>query len=200
MGRRPGYEWDRARGILTTSDVALSTIGFLIPGIIAHDVAAVALLTWLVVVKLLMPRLLLFGRRKLSSMVLFGSLIGWTLDIGVRLVTDGHVEPGTGLPVMTLMVPALIANDAQRQGWGRTVLGISLGGTGVAGLMNLLAALLVALGVLHITRPALSPIQAYGPFVLMLIGLVAVLAVGVWWLVRRYQEARPSYGSGVSVG
>lgn len=112
---------------------------------------AIGVLTWLVVTKLLMPRLLLFGRRKLSTMVLFGALIGWTVELVLRGATDGLWEPGRGLTVMTLMIPALLANDAQRQGWAKTVWGTSLATLGVYGVVNLAGAALLAAGILAAT-------------------------------------------------
>jgi len=157
--------------------------------------AAVAILTWYVVAELLIPRLLLFGRRKLSTMVLFGALIGWSFDIGIRLATDGRFEPGVGLPIMTLMVPALIANDAQRQGWGRTVLGVGLGMSAVAGIVSLLNVVLVLIGVIDLNRPPLSVIEAYGA--LIVVGAVGV--GGAWSLKRRQaqsQAAMPAVDTG----
>lgn len=153
-------------------------------------VAGVAFLTWLVVVKIMMPRMLIFGRRKLSTMVLMAALIGWGADICVRLATDGHFEPGTGLPIMSLMVPALIANDAQRQGWARTVLGVGMATAGVAGLANLLAAVLVGTRLLSTARPPLTWIEAYGPY---LFGVaLALAAAGVWWLLRHRNAGVPA--------
>lgn len=111
-------------------------------------IAVVAVVTWLIVVKLLMPRLLLFGRRKLSTMILVAAIVGWTLEVVLVLATSGAYQPGAGLVVKTLMVPALIANDAQRQGWPRTALGVSITSVGVYGAVNLLGAGLLALGVL----------------------------------------------------
>lgn len=100
----------------------------------------VAVATWFVVVHLLMPRLLLFGRRKLSTMVLVGSLLAWSAEAAVIALTDGTYVPWRGLTVITLMVPALLANDAQRQGWERTLWGAGLTGLGVYGAMNLVSA------------------------------------------------------------
>ena len=105
-----------------------------------------AFVTWLVVSKLLMPRLLMFGRRKLSTMVLFGALISSTGELAARWLTDGLWEPVRGLTLMTVMLPALIANDAQRQGWERTLWGLALATAGVLAFVNLLTFLLLWLG------------------------------------------------------
>ncbi|NLE81238.1 MAG: hypothetical protein GX610_16980 [Rhodococcus sp.] len=107
---------------------------------------AVALVTWFVVVKLLMPRLLIFGRRKLSTMVLVGAIVGWSAELLVIYLTNGDYVPWRGLTVATLMVPALLANDAQRQGWGRTICGSALTALGVYAGMNLIAAVAIAAG------------------------------------------------------
>lgn len=108
----------------------------------------VAIVVYLVVVRLLMPRLLIFGRRKLSTMIMVGSIVGWLAEIAVIAATHGDVVPWRGLTVATLMVPSLLANDMHRQGIGRTVLGGGLTGLGVYAGMNLTAAALVAAGVL----------------------------------------------------
>ncbi len=108
----------------------------------------VALATWFVVVRLMMPRLLLFGRRKVSAMILVGALIGWSAELALRWLTHGAYTPWLGLTVATLIVPALIANDAQRQGWERTLWGTVLVGLGVYAVTNLIAAPLEWWGVL----------------------------------------------------
>lgn len=102
--------------------------------------AVVALTTWFVVVHVMMPRLLLFGRRKVSAMILVGALIGWSAELAIRFITHGEYTPWLGLTVATLIVPALIANDAQRQGWERTVWGTAIVGVGVYAVTNLIAA------------------------------------------------------------
>jgi poly-gamma-glutamate biosynthesis protein PgsC/CapC len=109
---------------------------------------AVAVATYWVVVHLLMPRLLLFGRRKVSTMMLVGAIIGWSAEFLLSIVTHREYTPWLGLTVATLMVPALIANDAQRQGWPKTVWGVGLVGTGVFAVTNLVAAPLALGGVL----------------------------------------------------
>jgi poly-gamma-glutamate biosynthesis protein PgsC/CapC len=106
----------------------------------------VALLIWLAVTKLIMPRLLIFGRRKLSTMVLVGAIIAWTAEVVVVHLSGGRYVPWSGFVLMTLMVPALLANDAQRQGLERTLWGAAIGTAGVYGALNLLQAALVAVG------------------------------------------------------
>ncbi|MFN8194680.1 MAG: poly-gamma-glutamate biosynthesis protein PgsC/CapC [Nocardioidaceae bacterium] len=144
-------------GMMTFSKIGLRSGGFITAAYLAFMlprwwdliyVLSTALLTWLVVVKLIMPRLLLFGRRKLSVMVLFGALIGWTIELVARYVTDGLWEPARGLTVMTVMLPALLANDAHRQGWEKTAWGTTLATFGVYGATNLAAAFLLATGLM----------------------------------------------------
>lgn len=98
--------------------------------------AVVAGLTFVLVTVVLMPRLLIFGRRKLSTMVLVGAIVGWAAEIIVIEVTGGAYVPWRGLAVMTIMVPALLANDAQRQGIERTLWGASLTALGVYAITN----------------------------------------------------------------
>lgn len=106
------------------------------PSDIAFALACAAA-TYLVVVRLLMPRLMLFGRRKLASMLLVASLITWSAEIAVA-AAFGFL-PWRGFTVATLVVPALLANDAQRQGPARTAFGALIVATAVFGTMNLLA-------------------------------------------------------------
>jgi hypothetical protein len=141
-------------GIRSGGFITAAYVAFLLPR--WWDLAfilGVSVLTWLVVTKLLMPRLLLFGRRKLSTMVLFGALIGWTAEVVARTVTDGLWEPARGLTVMTVMLPALIANDAQRQGWERTGWGVTLGTLGVYAGTNLIAAGVLGVGLITPATP-----------------------------------------------
>ena len=83
-------------------------------------------------------------------MVLVGAILGWTAELAVVTWTGGDYVPWRGLTVITLMVPALIANDAQRQGWEKTVWGTVLTSTGTFAIMNVLAAGLTAAGVMEI--------------------------------------------------
>ena len=142
-------------GMLVFSRLGLRSGGFITGAYLALiaprwlDVVfalVVGLATWFVVVHLLMPNLLLFGRRKLSTMVLVGAVLGWAAQLAVVAVTGGEHVPWPGFTVITLMVPALLANDAQRQGWERTLWGAALTALATFAAMNLLAAALGAAG------------------------------------------------------
>jgi poly-gamma-glutamate biosynthesis protein PgsC/CapC len=86
----------------------------------------VAVVTYVVVVKLLAPHILLFGRRKVAMMVLVGATIAWAAELAVIAATAGAFQPWSGLNAITLIVPGLLANDAERQGPERTVWGVTL--------------------------------------------------------------------------
>ena len=110
--------------------------------------AVMALVTLLVVTRVVMPHLLVFGRRKLSAMLLVGSILVWIAEAVVTSVTHDAFQPWRGFVLMALMVPALLANDAQRQGVERTLWGATLTTGAVYGVMNILTAGLLAVGVL----------------------------------------------------
>ena len=123
----------RSGGFVTAAYVAL-----VLPRVWDVAFAAVtAVVTFLLVAKVIMPRLLIFGRRKLATMVLVGSVVAWAAEVLV-VETTGYV-PWSGFILMTLMVPALLANDAQRQGLERTMWGASISALTVFGVMNLLS-------------------------------------------------------------
>jgi poly-gamma-glutamate biosynthesis protein PgsC/CapC len=109
---------------------------------------ALALVTFLVVTRLVMPHLLVFGRRKLSAMLLVGSILVWTAEAAVIEVTNGAFQPWHGLVLMALMIPALLANDAERQGLEKTLWGATLTTGAVYGCMNIVTAGLIAAGFL----------------------------------------------------
>ena len=106
----------------------------------------VGVATYLFVTRFLMHHMLLFGRRKLSMMVLAGAVFAWAAEIAVRAGTGAAYVPWSGFHVITLFVPALLANDAQRQGLPRALWGTGLTALAVFGLMNLLQAARVLLG------------------------------------------------------
>jgi poly-gamma-glutamate biosynthesis protein PgsC/CapC len=107
-----------------------------------------ALVTFFVVTRLVMPHLIVFGRRKLSAMLLVGSILVWTAEAAVIKVTNGAFQPWRGLVLMALMIPALLANDAERQGLEKTLWGAALTTGAVYGCMNVVTAGLIAAGFL----------------------------------------------------
>ena len=100
----------------------------------------IAAATYFLVTRVLMHHMLLFGRRKLSMMVLTAAILTWGAEIAVIELTGGQFVPWRGFGVITLFVPALLANDAQRQGLPRTLWGAGITATAVFGVMNLIYA------------------------------------------------------------
>lgn len=101
-----------------------------------------ALLTYGIVRFVLMRHLLIFGRRKLSAMILVGSIVAWAAELGIAAMTDGAYVPWRGFTVVALIVPALLANDMERQGVERTLWGAAIVALGVFGSMSLLEGVL----------------------------------------------------------
>ncbi len=102
---------------------------------------AVALTTYAIVRFVLMPYLLIFGRRKVSAMILVGSIVAWGGELAIATLTNEAYHPWQGFTVVTLIVPALLANDMQRQGVERTLWGAAIVALGVFGAANLMDAL-----------------------------------------------------------
>ena len=65
----------------------------------------------------------------------------WAAESGLIWISHGDYVPWRGLTVATLMVPALIANDAERQGWERTAWGTTLTSIGVYAVGSAVGAL-----------------------------------------------------------
>lgn len=94
--------------------------------------AIIATLTYLIVAKYLMRHMILFGRRKFSSMLLVSSSIAWSgLWLGDRfLPVEWEQRLGVGSLALTpLMLPGLLANDAQRTSPSSVIRGLVLAGT-----------------------------------------------------------------------
>lgn len=88
-----------------------------------------AFATYLVVTKLLMPRLILFGRRKFATMLMLSSLMVWTAlwfgDEVLSLSVSNHMRVSS-LALTPLFLPGMLANDMQRTSPRRVLLGLSL--------------------------------------------------------------------------
>jgi hypothetical protein len=86
------------------------------------------LLTYLITTRVLMPSLILFGRRKSASMLLVGTMLSW----GTLLLQEQAFGSATlpwsfqSLELIGMIVPGLLANDAERFGVLRVLQGTAL--------------------------------------------------------------------------
>jgi poly-gamma-glutamate biosynthesis protein PgsC/CapC len=90
---------------------------------------AVAAITWLFVTRVLMRHMILFGRRKFSTMLIVSSMLSWwSLWIGNHLFGSTWQQNfGVGSLALTpLLLPGLLANDAQRTSPKKVVTGLAL--------------------------------------------------------------------------
>lgn len=93
-------------------------------------VLAVAGLAYLLVSRFLMPRMILFGRRKFAAMMLVAALISWSsMWIGNRLfgIDITYYTTLSSIALTPLFVPGLLANDMHRSGILRVLAGAALG-------------------------------------------------------------------------
>lgn len=67
-------------------------------------------------VKLLSNYIILFGKRRFMAMVICGLLIGWFAS----KITSWLPIVGQNFEVIGYIIPGLIANDAYKQGFGKT--------------------------------------------------------------------------------
>ena len=83
-------------------------------------------------VRLLMNHMILFGRRKFSSMLLVASSLSWVLLWSGREFfgpeVQRHLDLGS-LALTPLFLPGLIANDVQRTSPRKVVLGVAMAST-----------------------------------------------------------------------
>jgi hypothetical protein len=91
---------------------------------------AVALTTWFVVTKVMMPKMLLFGRRKFATMLIVAGIVSWLgLWLGVTIFGVSSTAYATiaSIPLTPVFVPGLLANDMERSGVARVVVGTTVG-------------------------------------------------------------------------
>lgn len=120
----------RAGGVVTAGYLAL----FILSPPDLLFIAVSSLLTYLIVTKLFMRWTILFGRSKVAAMFLTALLTTWTLELAISMTATGYV-PWRGFNIIVPTVAALLANDSQRQGLGRTAIGTTLATAGVFVLM-----------------------------------------------------------------
>ena len=94
--------------------------------------ACISAATYLLVKRLLMNSMILFGRRKFSAMLLVSASLSWSLLwLGTHIFAIGiqtHMDTGS-LALTPLIVPGLLANDAQRTSPLRVLAGTALATT-----------------------------------------------------------------------
>ena len=86
-------------------------------------------ITYLIVTRVLMQRAILFGRAKLSAMFLTGMTVTWLGELLLDVSGMAFV-PWLGFNAIAPTIVSLLANDSQRQGPARTLLGAAIS-TGV---------------------------------------------------------------------
>jgi poly-gamma-glutamate biosynthesis protein PgsC/CapC len=88
-----------------------------------------ALATYVLVTRVLMRHLILFGRRKFASMLLVSSLMVWVmLWFGAEVLSlsvSNHMRVSS-LALTPLFLPGLLANDMERTSPGKVLLGVTI--------------------------------------------------------------------------
>ncbi|MFM2070071.1 MAG: putative biosynthesis protein capC [Actinomycetota bacterium] len=85
--------------------------------------------TYLIVTKLLMPRAILFGRRKFATMLMLSSLMVWSalwFGSAVLAISVSNHMRVSSLALTPLFLPGLLANDMERTSPRRVLLGMTL--------------------------------------------------------------------------
>lgn len=115
------FEWKgiRSGGFLTAVYTAL----FVFQPLNLIFLVSVSLLVYLFVTQFIMRITPIFGRSKFALMVLTGLVFTWGFEILIANLTQGAFVPFAGFRVISPMITALIANDGERQGIGKTLIG-----------------------------------------------------------------------------
>ena len=116
------FEWTgiRSGGFLTAAYAAL----FVLKPQHLIFIILVGALVYYFVTYFLMRKTPIFGRTKFAMMVLTGLVFTWALEYLSGVLTQNVFIPFAGFSVISPMIAALIANDGERQGLGRTILGV----------------------------------------------------------------------------
>lgn len=110
----------RSGGFLTAAYAAL----FVLKPQHLVFIILVGVLVYLFVTQFLMRKTPIFGRTKFAMMVLTGLAFTWGLEYLSGVLTQNVFIPFAGFSVISPMIAALIANDGERQGIGKTILGV----------------------------------------------------------------------------
>lgn len=118
------FEWTglRSGGFLTAAYAAL----FLLKPLHILFVLMVGVLVYFFVTKILMRLTPIFGRTKFAMMVLTGLVFTWALEYASGLLTKNVFIPFAGFSIISPMIAALVANDSELQGLGKTLFSVIL--------------------------------------------------------------------------
>jgi poly-gamma-glutamate biosynthesis protein PgsC/CapC len=118
------FDWTgiRSGGFLTAAYAAL----FVLKPLHLIFIAGTGILVYYFVTLFLMRRTPVFGRTKFAMMVLTGLVFTWALESLSGAVTNNVFIPFAGFSVISPMIAALIANDSERQGLSKTLLGVAI--------------------------------------------------------------------------
>jgi poly-gamma-glutamate biosynthesis protein PgsC/CapC len=116
------FEWTgwRSGGFLTAAYTALFVLN---PKHLVFIILC-GVLVYYFVKYLLMRQTPIFGRTKFAMMVLTGLVFTWALEYLSGVLTKNVFIPFAGFSVISPMIAALIANDGERQGLGKTILSV----------------------------------------------------------------------------
>ncbi len=116
------FEWMgiRSGGFLTASYAAL----FVLQPLHIVFIIAVGCLVFFFVTRFLMQQTPVFGRTKFAMMVLTGLVFTWVLEVIAGRLTQNVFVPFAGFSVISPMIASLIANDGERQGLPKTLIGV----------------------------------------------------------------------------
>ncbi len=112
----------RSGGFLTAAYAAL----FVFQPLHLIFIVGVGALVYLFVTRVLMRYTPVFGRTKFAMMVLTGLVFTWGLEVLIGQLTQNAFIPFAGFSVISPMITALLANDGERQGFRRTLVGVGI--------------------------------------------------------------------------
>lgn len=118
------YEWTgiRSGGFLTAAYAAL----FILKPVHLIFIITIGILVYYFVTQLLMRKTPVFGRTKFAMMVLTGLVFTWAFETLAGVMTNNVFIPFAGFSVISPMIAALIANDGERQGISKTLIGLAV--------------------------------------------------------------------------
>ena len=116
------FEWVgiRSGGFLSAGYAAL----FVLQPLHLVFIAAVGILVYFIVTHWLMRQTPIFGRTKFATMVLTGLVLTWGLEVLTARLSQNVFVPFAGFSVISPMITALMANDGERQGLLKTLVGV----------------------------------------------------------------------------